>query len=321
MRRRRFLALLLCLCLVSCRAEPPREAAFSFEKENVRGNTNGNLANLGLAASQGEWIFFCDMADGGMLKATRDGGKTCAVLMESFDDAYACLNLVGQKLSYISSLYGDINAVLLDEETAVSLWAGHSYCMQVADGGTWLIDESGDGFVKRFDEETGDAVSYGTHPAYVENVSGTSLHTSFSLDNGYLYYAAADDGNRVYRVDLTSGAEEKIVDTAVTTLVAENGSVYYTDAASGRLYRLANGQLFPLTQTRVGTFNVEGKVVWYTDGSQAGSPVMRLENGVATRVCDVKDTMYLCRVNGLLMLYGEESGITFVSDDGTCVKP
>jgi len=320
---KRLLAILLLFSLLcGCRAEETNSSAFSFTAVNTRGNTNGNIANLGLAAAQDEWIFFCDLSDEGRLKATKDGGRTSIELMADLDDTYACLNLVGQTLNYISSSYSDLNAVLLDEETAVSVWTGHSYCMQVYDGDVWFIDESGTGLVTRLDAETGETVTYGSHPAYLESVTNESVHTSFSLDNGYLYYAAADDNNRIYRVNLSSNEEACLADASATVLAVQDGAVYFTDANEGnRLFRLKNGKTVLLTETGVGTFNVEGSTVWYTDTSASGSPLMKLENGIAARVCDVPNTMYVSRVNHLLVLYTSDGEIYFVSDDGVAIKP
>ena len=65
------------LCFSSCEKDGDSEkVTLTFSEINVRGNSNGNIANMGLGVVQGEWIIFSDLSDG-YLKATKDKGAHC----------------------------------------------------------------------------------------------------------------------------------------------------------------------------------------------------------------------------------------------------
>lgn len=301
------------LCLASCGEQegPAERTPISFSSVNERGNTNGNIANMGMGVSQGEWIIFTHMEDGGLLKASKNGGRHCFSLMSGLNDIFACINLTGYRLDYISSVYGDINTAMIDDETASALISGTSYCIQTVGGYVYYIDESGDGGVYRFDTESGKSERIGSHAAYDENVTSESSHASFSIDDGYLYYCAADDGSRIYRVELESGAESLIGDVSADMLIADGGSIFFVGSDDRCLYSLSDdGNFKRLTQCAVGTFNFDGRYLFYTDADAAGSPVMRMSRSGsgAVKLCDVTDTMYITLLGDVVMLYCVSDG-------------
>lgn len=304
-----FLCISLFLCFSSCEKEPEEDGTgitLNFSETNTRGNTNGNIANLGMGAKQGEWIIFTDLGDGGTLKASKNGGKHCITLMSHLNDIFACINLTGQRLDYISSLYGDINTVWLEDQTASSLIATSSYCMQAVDSRYYYIDEGGDGGIYKMDPDSAEPVRVGTHAAYIQDVTTESSHASFSVDGGYLYYCAADDDLRIYRVDLETNEEVMLCSRSASMLIVQDGRVMFIDADNRRLYSLdEDGTAEALTQCSVGTFNFDGSHIFYTDTSRSGKPVMRMSlagNGAA-KLCDAEDTMYITLLDDLVMLY------------------
>ncbi len=311
------LALLLCLCVClipSCGDTPPAgisEPLLTFSETNERGNTNGNAANMGLAVRQGEWIVFSDMADDAYLKATKDGGRHCVVLMEDLADTYACLNLIGDRLDYVSTTYGDVNTLYINEEVAMPTWSGQTYCLQSVKGDLWFVDESGDGRIYRVNPQTGEETAVGSHKAYVSGVTDAASYTTFSVDGEFVYYAAADDGNSLYRVNLANGEETRLTDTAVGMLIAEQGTVLYTlPKENGRLYCLtADGRVYPVTKEGVSTFNTDGTRLWYADKSTGRVMEGLVSGGVFETLCQGGNVQYLLYLGDVLMLNGE-------SDDG-----
>lgn len=312
------------LLIPSCKEDPSpsTQPTLTFTVTNQRGNTNGNIANMGLAVKQGEWILFSDLADDAYLKATADGGRHCVTLMEDLDDTYACLNLMGQRMDYVSSTYGDINTLYLDEGVAMPTWTGNTYCLQSVEGDLWFIDESGDGRIYRVDPETAETQAVGTHPAYLQGVTDQNTHTSFSVDGGYLYYAAADDGNRVYRVTLADGREERLTDRSAGILMAEKGTVLFTDPGDGnRLYRLtAEGQAVAVTDGSVAAFNTDGTTLWYVEEATGSLMKSGKTGGFGEKVCDTQGVMYLLLLDEVIMLYcvdGEGTPATLFVDTAT----
>lgn len=311
----RLTAALLALSLLlfpACGEKTPADTTpiLTFAETNQRGNTNGNIANMGLAVRQGEWILFSDLADDAYLKATADGGRHCMKLMEDLDDTYACLNLIGQRLDYVSATYGDVNTLYLEENVAMPTWTGHTYCLQSVLGDLWFIDETGDGRIYRVNPETAETESVGTHPAYLEGVTDQTAHAAFSIDGGYLYYCAADDGSRVYRVRLSDGTEERLTQQSAAILIAEKGNVLFADADDGRLYRItAEGETLPMTSGGVTAFNTDGTTVWYVDASTGELMRCGVDGGFADKLCDAENAMYILLLEDVIMIYcADEEG-------------
>ena len=312
MKKLSFTLFLLCLfiaALTSCEDanEDGGRTAIPFSVTNTRGNTNGNTANLGLAAIQGDWIIYSDMGKSNLLKATSDGGRHSLTFMETLNDSFACLNLIGQRVDYISSYYADINTADLTDETAQPLRSGRSYCILTVSDTLYFIDESGDGGIYRVDREFMSAAKrIGTHPAYVEGVTDSQNHASFSVDGGYLYYCAADDGMRICRVDLETNEETLISDAGAAMLIVENGKIYYLDKSDRGLDLLNDdGSAARIVSARVGTFNLDENYIFYTDLSQDGSPVYRVDvnSGEIERIGGVSNTVYLYVLGDHLMFY------------------
>lgn len=283
---------------------------------------------MGLGATQGEWMIFCDMSDG-YLKASKDKGKTCITLMESLNDMFACINLTGQTLDYVSPIYGDINTVDLSDGFASSLIPSNSYCLQRVDDVLYYIDEGGDGKICRVDCLTGETEILSSRKAYIENVTDDILHPSFSIDGGFLYYAAADDGFSVYRIDLASKEEIKFCDCKAAMLIAQDGKILYKDGDDSRLYSVSqNGEKAQLTEGKIGTFNFDGSAVYYTDPSTSRDTVMKMGilGGDASVFCEVSDTMYINLLDDVVMLYcisddGEITRTVFVDKSGNYYFP
>lgn len=330
---RRLFCCILCVCVTLCFSSCDKDGdsekvTLTFSEINVRGNSNGNIANMGLGVVQGEWIIFSDLSDG-YLKATKDKGAHCLTLMESLNDMFACMNLIGQELDYISPLYGDINTVDLSDGSASSLIPSGSYCLQRVEGFLYYIDESGDGKVCRVNCETGQDESLSSHKAYIEGVTTESLHASFSIDNGYLYYAAADDNFSIYRINLSTKEETKLSSSKAAMLIVEEGHVVYKDGDDSKLYSLSeNGEAKRLTDVKVGTFNFDGTYIYYTDLSSSRETVMKMRRSGndASVFCDVSDTMYINLLDDIVMLYcisgnGEITRTVFVDSEGKYYIP
>ena len=71
-----------------------------------------------------------------------------------------------------------------------------------------------------------------------------------------------------------------------------------------------DGNFKRLTQCAVGTFNFDGRYLFYTDADAAGSPVMRMSRSGsgAVKLCDVTDTMYITLLGDVVMLYCVSDG-------------
>lgn len=283
---------------------------------------------MGLGVVQGEWIIFSDL-ESGYLKATRDKGKHCLTLVEDFQDMFACLNLTGQSLDYISPIYGDINTIDLESGMPSSLIGSSSYCLQKVDNYLYYIDESGDGNIRRVSCETGEDEVLSSHKTYIEGVTTESTHASFSIDNGYLYYTAADDGFSIYRIDLASKEEVKLSDDGASMLIVEKGHIIYKSTDSGKLCSLSDeGEKKELTKNAVGTFNFDGTYIYYTDMSTASKTVMKMRRtgGSSAVFCNEADTMYINLLGDTVMLYcvsesGDDPRTVFVSADGESYRP
>ncbi len=191
---------------------------------HIRGNSSGNIANLGLVATDGDRVYFSNVGKNFYLYSMHPDGTIIEQLNE--DQTYY-INLVGDWIYYVNGSDNDtIYKIKTDGSEKERMGEESSAYLQLV--GEWLFyadfSDGGHGHVHRLNLNSGERrvlFHYG------------GAHLNFT--NEYIYYINREDGEKVYRQNL-AGFNER-VDTldsyrAVSLLANEHG-LYFINATMG----------------------------------------------------------------------------------------
>lgn len=236
---------------------------------NERGNSSGNVANRGLAASNGEWVFFTNASDDDKLyKMKADGtGRT-----KLSDDGSEYINVIGDWIYYSSwSDGGKLYKIKTDgaEKTKLSEDWGHElniigdwiyYRNESDDYKIYKMKVDGSGKVKLNDDSSkyinvvGDWIYYtnisdGSKP-YKIKTDGTgrtklSEHSSeyLNVSGEWIFYINNSDDYRIYKVKTDGSGGTRVNNDKTGYLNVDGGWIYYTVKQdsypnSGELYKI-----------------------------------------------------------------------------------
>ncbi len=316
---KRAAALLLAAALIFCASCTKQDGdtddetvsrVFEFSSINSRGNTNGNIANIGMGVAQGDKIFFTNPC-AEWYTFTLENGEVKKVF-DDLDDIFVQMNMIDSNLYYISYYYEDMCFYDINGGIPGSLADIATYALIVYDDYLYAIDAS-DGYVKRwkFNSETTDGEQLGEHKAYLYSAQ-TAL--TMSVTDDYVYYAAVDDDYNVYRVSLADKTEQKIVSSKVSRLIVENGLVYYVLEEDGKLYSCNSdgSDVKCLSQRNIAAFNVNEKYVYYSSAEE-GLFKIPFNGGEETKISDLQNIAYINLMNEYLFVYSGVEGEVIVA--------
>jgi hypothetical protein len=276
--------------------QPPAQTG--AEPQTGRGNTPGNIVNDGLAATDGEWIYYSNPADEGRLYKMKPDGSGKTKLSDNKDAEY--INVVGgwvyyarsgsyiyrvrtngkdeAQLSKTAATYvsvvdgwiyyhnkadkGAIYRMKTDGSEVTKLNSQTSSYINVADGWVYYIDITGSQLVKG--------------PAYRMRVDGSEqtrlgdrIVSNLNVAGGYLYYTEHPEGGEVTtgRMKLDGSEATTIANDNYRYLNVTADSIYYApDQDSGQLYRAAldgSGATRLADDKHVKSINVVGDWIYY----------------------------------------------------------
>ncbi|MCL2487622.1 MAG: DUF5050 domain-containing protein [Oscillospiraceae bacterium] len=282
--------------LVDKISEFPREE--ELVSGNERGNTAGNISNSGLAAIQGDWIYYFNLEgdwEGGLYRKRLDGsGKQ--KLLSDIQATY--INVVGNWVYCVDNLdtnregSGGIWRVRTDGSSKKKISTDFAFYMSVIGG--WIYYSK-----QHF---AGEYTSIGIYRMKTDGSAGEKLSddhaTYLNVVDDWIYYSKVtavyyEEDNyddyfytfEIYRIKTDGSAKEKLSDedrARVTGInVVEDGVgdywIYYVTYLSGRttLYRMRTdgSDRRPLLSSnddknRLIYINVVGEWIYFADESQ-----------------------------------------------------
>lgn len=291
-------------------SEGEPEKLYEFSTVNIRGNTNGNIANLGMGVAQGDRIFFTNPCDD-WYTFTLENGEIKKVFND-FDDILLQMNLIDSDLFYISYYYGDMCFYEINGGGAGTLADITSYTLIV--DGNWLYSvDAADGYVKRWqmNSQNAEGEKIGQKRAY----SATNkTAATMSLTENYVYYASEEEGYGIYRVSLKDKTEEKISDVKTIHLIAENNYVYYISEDDGLLYfcKTDGTELKCVSEKKASAININEKYIYY---SCADEGLFRCDlNGQnEIKLSDLKNIAYINLMNEYVFIYAADKAEVMVA--------
>ena len=183
---------------------------------NSRGNTTGNISNNALVASQGEWIYYCDISDDQKLyKVKTDGtGKT-----KLSNDMSSYVNVIGDWIYYLS-IDGDIGIYKIKtdgtEKTRIGEEAMGVYLNVI---GGWI-------YYSEWSDEKGNLYKMKT-----DGTDRTKLNDDQSdyinVVGDRVYYINQSDGNKLYKINTDGADRTKLNDDNCYAINVSDDWIYY----------------------------------------------------------------------------------------------
>ncbi|MDD4493088.1 MAG: DUF5050 domain-containing protein [Eubacteriales bacterium] len=225
-------------------------------KNNIKGNSNGNLINLGLVSRQNEWIFYSNFSDGGKLYKKRIDGSEKTLLS---NDTCRQINVVGDWVYYCNESDKNIYKVKIDGTEKINLQKKCLYYMYVE--GDWIyfenIDQSG------FSKMKIDGSEF--------SIIFSDQIWSASIANEWIYYSneSGDDSDyrNLYKIDI-NGKNKTIIDKTDNIWASiPIGNIVYYERGCGEFFKINSDGSEKLKIAEVGHegFNISGDWLFYGD--------------------------------------------------------
>ncbi len=221
---------------------------------NLKGNTSGNIVNSGLAAVQGEWIFFRSNEGGSLYKAKLNSNN--ARILST--DAAWFINVSGEHVYYSNRD---------DNNRLYRIRSDGSNRMALTDNGAWfatLVNETiyyldeGDQFrIYKINADGSGRIRVSDDEAWFLNVAGD-----------WIYYINRSDDDKIYRVRTDAGEKEQLTEHSACCLnVDENWIYHVNEDDESKLYRynINNGEMVALTDHPAWFVNVYENGIYYVN--------------------------------------------------------
>lgn len=256
----------------------PEEPIAGYYIEERRGNTSGNINNRGIAAQQGEWIYYSKVS--GIYKMRIDGSENTMLT----DDFAVYLNVVDDWIYYVLAGGDGIYKIRTEGNEPTKIAADTASRLNLV--GDWLYYENVDGIYKVGLNGTG-------HTLIIEDSASMGL----CIADGWIYYPvkpslqSLDEFWTVYKVHTDGSGRTKLNDDKTTNLNVSDGWIYYSifinDYGSSGIYRMeTNGDnLTKVSDVKPSNLNVVGDWMYFNVPDDNGSLYkMRIDGSDYTKL-------------------------------------
>lgn len=277
---------------------------------NVYGNTRGNIANFGLVATQGDWIYY---NNGKLAKAKADGtGK-----VQLSNDIPAFINVVGDWVYYLNAISDTelkIYKIKTDGTSRTKLSDDLTANMTVV--GDWIYYMNGADNGKLYKMKTDGTSKTKISDDYAWNII---------VEGDWVYYINLPMIGQLYKVK-TDGTGRTKLSNAVMAFVNVSDSWIYFEGAfdengqDSHLYKMKTdgSGLVKLSDDDAGFINVSGDWIYYANGSDNGK-LYKMKTDGTGRVKISDDEPMFINISGDWLYYGTDSqeDIIKIKTDGT----
>lgn len=222
----------------------------------TEGNTNGNLLLGGMAAKQGEWVYYTD-GYGHFFKSKEDGSSVTKLLDSQEYSIYSNINVVGDWV--YCNLGNSIYKIKTDGSSK----------NKVVDGSILTVKGNTIYFCQKSDK---DDLNY-LCKANIDGSEKATLTTlkdksNINIVGDWVYYTNDADNNEIYKMKLDGSNKMKVRDEAVSQILVDNGYIYYSTTSG--IYRINTDNSNPVcivnSSNNMISFNVTNDWIYYTQG-------------------------------------------------------
>jgi hypothetical protein len=255
--------------------QPPSPSKAEEIVSAVYGNTQGNVANGGIAVREGSTVYFANFADNQRLYRVQTDGSA---LERMTDESVSNLNFHDGWIYFCN--FDDEDRIYRIRPDGTGMARVYKWKSQdVSLSGGWLFLSNGNDHDRIYRVRADGKQELQLNGDESENLS---------LGGGWIYYVNATDGDRLYRIRTNGTGRTAIGDSAVSTLIADETGVFFTTADDGTLYRLEHDATTPVKalDQAFGLPNIlDGRIYYQMDDGTLG--VMNTDGSGAVQVASV----------------------------------
>ncbi|GLC31058.1 DUF5050 domain-containing protein [Clostridium omnivorum] len=234
---------------------------------NIQGNTNGNLSNYGMAAQQGNWMFYTNEfrnSPSNIYRAMPDGETGLKKLKLGVPSS---INVVNDTIYFVSKTDNNIYKLKVDgsedpvpipNATASSIcvvgdWIYYTECNPNFNMNTSVI-----GGINRIKTDGSNKAIIAPGPVQMLNI-----------EEGFIYYLKADQGSgTIYRtsIETPNNNETKLSNSNVSKFIVDNHCIYFTISEDG-LYKMntdGSNKTKVINDGSILSFNIKDNLIYYT---------------------------------------------------------
>lgn len=190
------------------------------EKINDRGNTGNNLINMGLAAEQGDWIYFASKSGYNSLYKMRKDGTSIKKL---YDGYMGSINVLGDWV-YFSNAY-KLCKIKTDGSEYTQI--GNESIMNFSIIGNWVYFNVYEGIFK-MKTDGSEKVKLSN-----DNIS------QFNIEGDWIYYSNISDHMGLYKIKTDGSNRVKLVGDNCASINLLGDWIYYKNFSDdGKVYKI-----------------------------------------------------------------------------------
>ncbi|MCL2053863.1 MAG: DUF5050 domain-containing protein [Oscillospiraceae bacterium] len=280
------------------------------------GNTSGNIVNKGLAAFDGEWIYYSDPADGYRLRKMSIDGSVNQLLS---NEQAININVLDGIVYFTCVSFNKYAYRIFPDGTGEDDFPGNdANFLTVADDGWFYYSryhgiyarnitnyrnnmEPGEFYINRMIWDWGDEISLADGKIFYINKEKDALYSmardgknvSLTADercayinavDGYVYYSSTDEGLKLCKISYDGTGKTVLLDYRTEYINVSDGFIYYSSYApgeNGSLWRMRTDgtEKTKISNDRCRFINVIGNVVFYSNMNDSDSLYMISTNG------------------------------------------
>jgi Tol biopolymer transport system component len=291
------------------------------EISDRRGNSSGNLANLGFVAGDGEWVYYADSGDNRSIYRVKPDGSGREKLT---GDEAAFINVFDGRVYYANrSDNSKIYSMNTDGSDRRKLGDDPAYLFSIEDGKVYYSN----GYSIRSMNTDGSDM----------RVLSDDLAAQIYVEDGSLYYkkyigptsGGAADYYEIYSMNTDGSGKTKLSDDtykSIDNFIVVGGTVYFTapnvtvtdgphDRTIIRINADGSGRAMVIHNCN-GLFNATGNRVYFINLLDNSSPYSANSDGSDRRKLSDDSAIYLSIVGGRLY-YSGPVGMVSVRLDGS----
>jgi hypothetical protein len=270
-----------------------------------KGNSDGNISNMGFITRSEARLYYCNYLDNGYLYRVDVAGTNHRKLVS---DVALLINVVGEWVYYVNGTDLGMYRVKTDGTGRQRLSSDFAVNMTVYNGWIYYANYSGNGEIYKIKYD-------GTGRTKVTN--GPAV--TFSIENDIIYYIGLYDGN-MYRIKTDGTGNARIGSDTAYMLSVSEGIIYYINSSDNfRVYRIkpdGTGRT-RLNFADANYLNVLNEWIYYADDADNGNIYKMKIDGTGRTKLTNDPVWYIHAVNNKIYFEDIYDNVIEMNNDGT----
>lgn len=271
------------------------------------GNTSGNHSNYGLAAMQGDWVYFSSISNFSYLYKISAAGIEKTPLSEG-DCSY--INVVGDSIYFISGT-NRLTKIQTDGSSKTELLRDISF------GNIYIVDD----WIYYTDYNKFDGLYRIRMDGKGKKEITSDRVQNFCVAGNRIYYCNMYLSGGLYTVSTDGKDKRKIVEAQISTINVVDNWLYYINLSDGNsIWKVqTDGQnRMKLVSDMVNSLNVAGEWIYYSNANDNDFLYKIRTDGTDNKLLNAENTARFCVAGDWIYYTTGGSQLTYrVRTDGT----